>query len=111
MVRLPLEQWQRSQQQGLELVGRALVEVEPVVAEHRTCEHLAGRVALGSRSLGRRLDDLCRAARVLDEQRRGEVHLEQDVEPEGPGQLERALEQSPRGAPVLTPKGSPAARR
>ena len=26
-------------------------------------------------------------------------------------QLERALEQSPRGAPVLTPKGSPAARR
>src|SRR5205823_2631325 len=97
LVRLPgerngfvetLEQRQRSQQQALELVGRALVEVEPVVAEHRTCEHLAGRIALGNRSLGRRLDDLCRAARVLDEQRRGEVHLEQDVEPEGPGQLE-----------------------
>ena len=42
----------------LELVGRALVEVEPVVAGHRAGERLAGRVALGSRSLGRRLDDL-----------------------------------------------------
>ena len=81
-----------------------------MVGGHRSGESLAGRIILGSRSLGRRLDDLSRAARVLDEQRRGEVDLEQDVEPEGPGQLERALEQHARRAPVLSPERTAAAR-
>ena len=81
-----------------------------MVAGHRSGESLAGRIILGSRSLGRRLDDLCRAARVLDEQGRREVDLEQDIEPQRSSQLERALEQHARGAPVLPPERAAAAR-
>jgi hypothetical protein len=82
-----------------------------VIAGHSAGEGLAVRVALGARALDGALDDRCGAPRVFDEQRRCEIDLEQDVEPEGPRQFERALEQSPRGPPVLPPKGSPAARR
>ena len=41
----------------------------------------------------------------------GEVHLEHDVEPMRTGQLERALEQSPRGAAVVPPEALPAGGR
>ena len=52
MVVLPLEQRQRRQQQRLEVVGLALVDVEPVVPGHRPREGLTGLIPLRGCTLG-----------------------------------------------------------
>ena len=99
-----LEQGERCQRQPLELVRRAFAEIRAVVRRHRTGERFAGRIALGGGALGRVFKVQRGLTSIVDEGGLGQVDLEQDVEPQGPCEVQRSLEESPRCRTVFPPE-------
>ena len=99
-----LEQGERCQRQPLELVRRAFAEIRAVVRRHRTGERFAGRIALGGGALGRVFKVQRGLTSVVDEGGLGQVDLEQDVEPQGPRQVQGSLEENRRRPAVFPPE-------